>query len=285
MARKLRNGLIGAGAGVLVAAVLVPTMAGGNARPTPGTETPLVAPLTGAAEVPGPGDDDGSGAAAVTIDVDNDEICYDLAVTGIEAATMAHIHVGGPTVAGPVIVDLVAPAAGSSSGCVIDTDAASIAADPAGFYVNVHNATFPAGAVRGQLATGPAPNNTYVLPTPLRAYDSRTSTAGIFAPGDTRTISLQSGMSSGPAPVLAAPPGATAALVTLTVTETEGAGYLKIYSDVLTSEPPTSNINWSMDGQNLAVATTVAIDEQGEIKVTAGFGSTHVVIDVVGFLY
>ena len=39
------------------------------------------------------------------------------------------------------------------AGCVeVDRDLAeAIAADPRGYYVNVHNAEFPGGAIRGQL--------------------------------------------------------------------------------------------------------------------------------------
>lgn len=116
--------------------------------------TVLTAAMTGAAEAPGPGDADGSGSATVRIDpVIASRLCYDLSVAGIAPATAAHIHRGGLGVPGPVVVPLIAPTAGSSSGCVDVTSAlgAEILATPAAFYVNVHNAAYPDGAVRGQL--------------------------------------------------------------------------------------------------------------------------------------
>ncbi|HYC97755.1 CHRD domain-containing protein [Brevundimonas sp.] len=116
--------------------------------------TVLTAAMTGAAEAPGPGDPDGSGSATIRIDpLAAGRVCYDLSVTGVAPATAAHIHRGGLGVAGPVVVTLTAPTAGSSSGCV-DAAAslgAEILAMPAAFYVNVHNAPYPNGAVRGQL--------------------------------------------------------------------------------------------------------------------------------------
>lgn len=115
----------------------------------------LSAALTGAAEVPGPGDPDGGGSATVRFDSGvGARLCYDLTVTGIDAATMAHIHRGAGGTAGPVVVPLTAPASGFSSGCVDVTAAlsAEILANPGGFYANVHNAAYPGGAVRGQLS-------------------------------------------------------------------------------------------------------------------------------------
>ena len=109
--------------------------------------------MTGAAEVPGPGDPDGIGAAVITIDTDADRICWLLAVKRIQLpAAAAHIHVGATTVAGPVVVGLTAPNAfGISFGCTTNANADAIAANPAAYYVNVHTADFPAGAIRGQL--------------------------------------------------------------------------------------------------------------------------------------
>ena len=110
--------------------------------------------LTGAAEVPGPGDPDGSGTARITINVGQRTLCYELRVSNIAPATAAHIHEAPADKAGPVVVPLAAPTGGSSSGCVtLDRDALKeIAKNPDDYYVNVHNAEFPAGAVRGQLA-------------------------------------------------------------------------------------------------------------------------------------
>jgi hypothetical protein len=109
--------------------------------------------LTGANEVPGPFDPDGSGVAELRLNQGQGQICYDLTVTGIAPATAAHIHRAPVGVAGPILVPLVAPTSGSSSACAaVSPDLVKeIRQNPEQFYVNVHNATFPAGAIRGQL--------------------------------------------------------------------------------------------------------------------------------------
>jgi hypothetical protein len=84
----------------------------------------------------------------VTIDTDTGAISWDIDVADISPATLAHIHSGPAGVAGPVVVDF----SGTLSGTTFDlAQAIAIAANPASFYVNVHNADFPAGAIRGQL--------------------------------------------------------------------------------------------------------------------------------------
>ena len=114
----------------------------------------MTASLTGAQEVPGPGDTDGSGTAEITIVDGTDNVCYDLNVRNIAPATAAHIHRGMRGEAGPPVVTLEAPTDGGAEGCVSAPGALAdeIEANPVAFYVNVHNAEFPNGAVRGQLA-------------------------------------------------------------------------------------------------------------------------------------
>lgn len=114
---------------------------------------PLTTALTGVEEVPGPGDTDGSGSADITLNHGQGQVCWELQVHDIATATAAHIHRGAAGEAGPVVVSLSAPAQGSSEGCA-DVDRELIKAilqEPQGYYVNVHNAEFPDGAVRGQL--------------------------------------------------------------------------------------------------------------------------------------
>ena len=113
----------------------------------------LVASMSGASEVPGPGDADGSGRAEITIVDATDNICWDLDVRDIAPATMAHIHRGGVGIAGPPVVTLEPPRDGSAKGCTNAPGALAdeIEANPGGFYVNIHNAEFPGGAIRGQL--------------------------------------------------------------------------------------------------------------------------------------
>ena len=105
--------------------------------------------LTGAAEVPGPGDPDGSGTATVTLNLGQGEVCWDIMVSGVDPIAAAHIHVGEAGVAGGVVVPL-SPTSGCTSA---DRDLIkAIIQNPEGYYVNVHNAAFPAGALRGQLS-------------------------------------------------------------------------------------------------------------------------------------
>jgi hypothetical protein len=113
----------------------------------------FAASLTGSQEVPGPGDPDGAGTADIKIADGTTSICYELVVRNIAPATAAHIHRGERGVAGPPVVPLAAPTSQRSEACVDVTDAlaAEIKANPSAFYVNVHNAEFQAGAIRGQL--------------------------------------------------------------------------------------------------------------------------------------
>jgi hypothetical protein len=99
------------------------------------------------------GDQDGTGTASIRINPGRSEICYTLTARMIGTATLAHIHEGPAGGNGPVVVDFAPPASGTSSGCVSVTRelAREIIQKPADYYVVVHNAEFPAGALRGQL--------------------------------------------------------------------------------------------------------------------------------------
>ena len=115
---------------------------------------PITVQMTGLAEEPGPGDSDGTGTATFRINPGQGEICYTLTVANIEPATAAHIHRAPATDPGPVVVTLVAPTGGGSSGCATVTRALAqeIIRTPDAFYVNVHNRPYLGGAVRGQLS-------------------------------------------------------------------------------------------------------------------------------------
>jgi hypothetical protein len=121
--------------------------------------------LSGANEVPA-ADPDGSGRATVWIDAAAGEVCFDIRVSNTGTPNRAHIHVGAAGANGGIVVpffELVGLAAdplndvledkGRVEGCVEAEPEllATIAANPEGYYVNLHNARFPGGAVRGQL--------------------------------------------------------------------------------------------------------------------------------------
>lgn len=107
--------------------------------------------LTGAREAPGPGDPNGSGEFSWS--VDGTRLCYLLTSKRIGTPAAAHIHkapVGSP---GPIKIELVAPAPKSSAACVTIGSklATNLREHPRRYYVNVHTAAFPNGAIRAQL--------------------------------------------------------------------------------------------------------------------------------------
>ena len=116
----------------------------------------LAAVLTGTEEVPGPGLADATGGAELTFEPG--KVCYVMNVAMGEKPTAAHIHQGAKGASGDVVVNLgptfeLGEATHDATGCANADQAVldSILAGPAGFYVNVHTAEHPAGAVRGQL--------------------------------------------------------------------------------------------------------------------------------------
>ncbi len=111
----------------------------------------LSADLLGINEVPVTGDPDGMGHVELVLNQGQGTISYMITVEGIQTPTAAHIHLGSP---GPVVVGLSAPVNGMSSG-VVEVDKELVKAirkNPEMYYVNVHNPTYPGGALRGQLA-------------------------------------------------------------------------------------------------------------------------------------
>lgn len=285
--------------GLAAGALLVPGIVGANARRTTGNqqgaaalERTFTAVLKGSEEIGG-GDTDGTGAATITVDEASGQVCVDSIVANLGAVSLTHIHKGAVGVNGPVVVDFAITAGTTAlSKCVIPTDATipgQIIANPAGFYYNVHTSDgFPGGAVRGNFAVhADGAGAIHLLPSPLRAFDSR---SGVTAPakiaaGATQTVNLWFGKDGAGATQLAVPPGAKGALVTLTVTETLNAGYLKLYAGDLTAAPATSTINWSATNEDVANNVTVAVSAGQDVKVTAGPQPTHFVIDVVGYLF
>ena len=108
--------------------------------------------LNGSQEVPGPGDADGTGVGVLYVNRKTGRVCYTLNVNNIAPAAAAHIHEAARGDAGPVIVGLIAPTNGRSEGCFVNAELAKdIVKAPADYYLNVHNAEFRAGAVRGQI--------------------------------------------------------------------------------------------------------------------------------------
>jgi hypothetical protein len=113
-------------------------------------------------------DSDGSGKATVWIDAEAGTVCFDLSFRDSGTPNRAHIHVGEAGGSGGIVVPFFdihtadtalnarheeLESKSRTEGCVTADPAllAQIAANPSGYYVNLHNARFPLGSMRGQL--------------------------------------------------------------------------------------------------------------------------------------
>lgn len=126
----------------IVCGVLLPTPV--QAGVADASSTPLSARLTAS------GDADGSGHAALTFKADRKKVCATIHWSGIETPDYAHIHQVSD---GSIVVDLTGAVTGGAK-CTKGVPSATIKRilnKPGKYYVNVHNAAYPAGAIQGKL--------------------------------------------------------------------------------------------------------------------------------------
>ena len=198
--------------------------------PVAAAPTTLNAVLSGLAEV-SVGDPDGVGTATVTADPEAGTLCYSVTATNIDLpVTAAHIHEGaaGTAPAGNVRVTFTAATAdadGTFAACAanpadftlaggqtVQQFLTALVTNPTNYYVNVHNGTFAAGAVRGQLAN-----------SRLCGVVARNATTGVITVGG--TVVPTAGMSAQVAALLTAAASANAS-VCVDVTYNAAGGVL-----------------------------------------------------------
>jgi len=166
--------------------------------------------------------------------------------------------VPGQTVANGVVVKL------GTGGYVDFYDAAGhtdIVADVSGW---ITDGTTSAGGSR------------YVGLSPTRILDTRTTQSA--GPGTTHVLAV-AGSAGVPPMGSAVPP--TAVVLNITVTDTTTASFLTLWPDG-TAQPLASDLNW-VAGDTLPNLIVVKLGANGSIDFYNGFGTTDVIVDVVGW--
>jgi hypothetical protein len=139
----------GVGAAIAAATVLLAaSSAGGWASDA--KITVLRAKLTGAAEKP-KGSPTGSGTAVIRLNRATLQVCWRLAVRGIDKPLSSDIRKAPPGKNGPVSVPLGPHYLATGCMKVPRATLAAMAKTPKAYYVNVHTRKYFDGAIRGQL--------------------------------------------------------------------------------------------------------------------------------------
>jgi len=141
------------------------------------------------------------------------------------------------------------------------------------------------GLILAAILAPPAAALDLELITPCRLYDTRTVLAewgGKLRPDDIRSLGV-AGRKIGECDL---PKDAVGVVATVTVTDTFGAGHLKIWA---VEGPPHSHVPttvvlaWDRPGTTASAQATLKLGPWGSVWLRTYGSSTHVIIDVVGF--
>jgi streptogramin lyase len=146
-------------------------------------------------------------------------------------------------------------------------------------FANAVGAVHLVADVVGYYDDGVGAGDLYTGVTPMRLLDSRTGNGGwgaALAAGAPRDLVVrQPGRAGG------VPASATAVVANVTVTESSTNSFLSVWPSGA-AQPGVSNLNFAT-GQTIANLAVVKIGDGGSIRIATADGSTHVIVDVVGY--
>jgi subtilisin family serine protease len=208
-----------------------------------------------------------SGVGAVAINV---------TVTRPDASGFATVHPAGTLrpnasnlnyVPGQTVANMVVAKVGD--GGMVDIDvpigSADVIVDVLGWFVEGPALTSLSPARLMDTRSGPG----------IATVDGQALAAGPLAPGETRWLRV-TGRGGVPAT------GAGAVVLNVTATVPSIAGFLTIHP-AGTSAPTASNLNF-VGGQTVPNMVIARVGDGGQVAITNPLGSTHVIVDVLGYL-
>jgi hypothetical protein len=118
---------------------------------------------------------------------------------------------------------------------------------------------------------------------PVRILDTRTGNGGFpIAPLQANNTMMLIVAGRGGVPSMSSSTPPKAVIVNVTVTNTTSGGYLIVYPNDA-SQPLASDLNWSV-GQTVPNLVIVKLGTDGKVAIYNGYGSTDVVVDVLGYI-